>query len=280
MTFQVNQGKQITKDRVSIVKNPRSLAQMQQRLFMATASAAYAAMKQIVDHSFEGVSYGQSTMSEFIKENLKLIRKDFLSEAAKFGYNKYQNRDLHAGNYLMSKGTASDINTSIISASAGQQAQTVVIAAAGTGAEAPTAAQLAEQLGIGIGEMATICLLVGDINGDGEYADRFTFVRIKYDHSGDVALTTSNLASYFTIESPDTLQFALASTGLTITVGLGGDGMSVAFCAIHSVQADGLWKRSTAQFSLPIDWDIQPVAEEALATYPIGNSYVLNGGNF
>ena len=280
LTFQVNQGKQITKDRVSIVKNPRSLAQMQQRLFMATVSAAYAAMKQIVDHSFEGISYGQATMSEFIKENLKLVRKDFLAEAGKFGYNLYQNRDLHAGNYIMAKGSASDLNDAIISATPGSSAQVLNIAAVGTGAAAPTANQFASQLGIAIGEMATICLLVGDVNGDGDYADRFTFVRIKMEKGGDVALTTANLSEYFTVESPDALSFAIAQTGVTINVAINGDGMNVATCAIHSVQADGTWKRNNASFVLPLTWDIQPTSEEAIASYPVGESYVLNGGNF
>ena len=280
LTFQVNQGKQITKDRVSIVKNPRSLAQMQQRLLMATVSAAYASMKQIVDHSFEGVSYGQATMSEFIKENLKAIRKDFLAEGGKFGYNLYQNRDLHAGNYIMAKGSASDLNAAIISATPGSSAQVLLIGAVGTGTAAPTASEFASQLGIAIGEMATICLLVGDVNGDGDYADRFTFVRIKMEKGGDVALTTANLSEYFTVESPDALSFAIAQTGVTINVAINGDGMNVATCAIHSVQSDGVWKRNNASFELPLTWDIQPTAEEAIASYPVGESYVLNGGNF
>ena len=33
-----------------------------QRMVMATASAAYAVMKQIVDHSFQGITYGQMNM--------------------------------------------------------------------------------------------------------------------------------------------------------------------------------------------------------------------------
>lgn len=280
LTFQVNAGKQITKDRVSIVKNPRSQAQMEQRMLMATASAAYAAMKQIVDHSFEGITYGQQTMSEFIRLNIKKVRDDFAAGAGKFGYNEYQNRSLHAGDYIMSQGSASDINVSIISATAGQNNQTVVLAAAGTGAEAPTANQLAAALGISVGEMCTICLLADDVDLNGGYADRFTFVRIKFDAAGDVALTTSNIASYFTIESPHAVSVAIANSGVTLTVAMAAGGNSIAFVAIHSVLADGVWKRNNTQFELPGDWDIQPSAEEALATYPVGASYVLNGGNF
>lgn len=280
LTFQVNAGKQITKDRVSIVKNPRSQAQMEQRMLMATASAAYAAMKQIVDHSFEGITYGQQTMSEFIRLNIKLIREDYSAGAGKFGYNPYQNRNLLAGDYIMSQGKASDINTSIITVSAGASNQTIVLGASGTGSDAPTASQLAAALGIAIGEMCTVCLLTDDLDANGNPDDKFTFVRIKYDAAGDVALTTANIASYFTIESPHAVTVATASTGVTLTVAMASGGNSIAFVAIHSVLADGVWKRNNTKFELPGTWDIQPSAEEALATYPIGASYVLNGGNF
>ena len=82
LTFSVLKGKQITKDRVEGGRNPRTPEQMVQRMCMATASAAYAQMKQIVDHSFEGITYGQTTMSEFIRVNADALRKNFYESDA------------------------------------------------------------------------------------------------------------------------------------------------------------------------------------------------------
>ena len=74
LTFSVYNGKQVTKDRVTDVKNPRSAAQMKQRAIMATALRGYSALKEICDHSFEGVTYGQKSMNYFITENARMIR--------------------------------------------------------------------------------------------------------------------------------------------------------------------------------------------------------------
>ena len=46
-TFQVSDGKQITKDRVGAPKNPRTIRQMSQRVMIATIGKAYSEMKAI-----------------------------------------------------------------------------------------------------------------------------------------------------------------------------------------------------------------------------------------
>ena len=76
LTFSVYNGKQVTKDRVTEVKNPRSSMQMSQRAVMSTALKAYSSMKDICNHSFEGVPYGQKTMNTFISDNINMLRKN------------------------------------------------------------------------------------------------------------------------------------------------------------------------------------------------------------
>ena len=71
LTFQVYRGQQITKDRVYRVSNPRSEAQMTQRALIPIVAAARSALKGLVDHSFEGVPYGESSLKEFSKQNLR-----------------------------------------------------------------------------------------------------------------------------------------------------------------------------------------------------------------
>ena len=71
LTFQVYRGQQITKDRVYRVSNPRSEAQMTQRALIPIVAAARSALKGLVDHSFEGVPYGEASLKEFSKQNLR-----------------------------------------------------------------------------------------------------------------------------------------------------------------------------------------------------------------
>ena len=71
LTFQVYRGEQITKDRVYRVSNPRTDAQMTQRALIPIVAAARSALKGLVDHSFEGVAYGEASLKEFSKQNLR-----------------------------------------------------------------------------------------------------------------------------------------------------------------------------------------------------------------
>ena len=71
LTFQVYKGQQITKDRVYRVSNPRTEAQMTQRALIPIVAAARTALKGLIDHSFEGVPYGEASLKEFSKQNLR-----------------------------------------------------------------------------------------------------------------------------------------------------------------------------------------------------------------
>ena len=71
LTFSVYRGEQITKDRVYRVSNPRTEAQMTQRALIPIVAAARSALKGLIDHSFEGVAYGEASLKEFSKQNLR-----------------------------------------------------------------------------------------------------------------------------------------------------------------------------------------------------------------
>lgn len=57
------------------VKNPRTTAQLIQRIITKTVAKQYSAMKEIVDHSFEGVTAGANTMARFRSVNNTLLRE-------------------------------------------------------------------------------------------------------------------------------------------------------------------------------------------------------------
>ena len=71
LTFQVYRGQQITKERVYRVSNPRTEAQMKQRAIIPIVAASRAALKGLVDHSFEGVNYGNDSLKKFSELNLR-----------------------------------------------------------------------------------------------------------------------------------------------------------------------------------------------------------------
>lgn len=100
LTFSVYNGKQVTKDRVADVKNTRSSVQMKQRAIMATAMRGYSALKEICDHSFEGVTYGQKSMNYFVAENTRMIR----DAAPKVNLSIYKGITV-SNAYIISKGS-------------------------------------------------------------------------------------------------------------------------------------------------------------------------------
>lgn len=279
LTFSVFNGKQVTKDRVELVKNPRSLAQMQQRMAMATASAAYAHMKEIVDHSFEGVTYGLNNMSEFIKQNTKAIKDAIIDPVnAKFAFNPYKDRNLYGGQFIMSAGSASPIPANQIKVYSGLEDKTLVaFGEENEQVQTITANDLYAKLGIGVGDMCTICFIAKD---DTDASGIFGFVRLKAKAAGAVALTTQNYTTYFDVESnlpiaPQGWSDGQATFMVTTTGTL--ESGEVEYCAIHSVKSSNSWLRSSAVMNVG-EYVLSPEYADAIATYPVGESYVLNGG--
>lgn len=66
-------GKQVSRVRVT-PKNPQSDMQTLSRLAMSTATKTAAALGQVVDHSFQGVPYGQKSVNHFVKNASKILR--------------------------------------------------------------------------------------------------------------------------------------------------------------------------------------------------------------
>lgn len=71
LTFSVLNGKQITKDRVSAVKNPKSEAQAMQRMRFALLSVNLAAYRPILERSVESTNYGNDSVQYIMAKNMK-----------------------------------------------------------------------------------------------------------------------------------------------------------------------------------------------------------------
>lgn len=102
LTFQVYRGQQITKDRVTRISNPRTNSQMLQRALVPIVAASRAALKGLVDHSFEGVPYGDQSLKMFSSLNLKAGAL----KVASFSPNGYSNPGF--ANLIVSRGTINE----------------------------------------------------------------------------------------------------------------------------------------------------------------------------
>ena len=277
LTFSVYNGKQVTKDRVIDVKNPRSSAQMKQRAIMATALRGYSALKEICDHSFEGITYGQKSMNYFVAENARMIR----SAAPKV------NLSLSKGNsvsnaYIIAKGSLTPI---IVSATG--DSPTLFTIPINFPENGFTFGSFMSQLGATQpGDMATFVMLCDDEGGnasvywmrlklteenkaisipttsDTDIIEHLTEGRdfetsIDNFSAGDFSITTKKSEGYVFVEEP-------ASSGPR-SLGV-----------ILSRKTDTGWLRST---STMVNLTDTFNYDKALASYPESGEKILNGGN-
>lgn len=67
LTFQVLNGQQITKDRVSQVRNPKTSGQIMQRMKLSAANVIYRYFKTYIDRGQQGVTYGNKSRNAWLK---------------------------------------------------------------------------------------------------------------------------------------------------------------------------------------------------------------------
>lgn len=108
-------GEQVARAYIRHPSNPNSQRQQVQRMIVATANAAYANMRAICDHSFEGVSVGLKSMSRFISLNARKLRssidtmRDGSLDSASMSFNFKSNPNLLVNPYIMSRGSLPEI---------------------------------------------------------------------------------------------------------------------------------------------------------------------------
>ena len=256
LTFAVNNGQQVTKDRVSVVKNPRSQAQMVQRAIMKTASSAYNAGKQIFDHSFEGTSYGQPSMSLFRSLNSQSLRQSLpdinISEWDAASDAIYPNA------YIVSKGTLPTAHANM--AGLGVSGSSLR-GATGAPLEPYDQAALLKALGAQVGDMLTVLIIDSD--------HKFSWCRIKINGN-------TYDGNFITFEMSDPEAF---SASWTVANGKGTLEVSSplnveATATILSRKGNNVWLRSPEQMFSPNAHNYTDVID----TYPVGEACILNGG--
>lgn len=118
LTFSVLNSEQITRAKAKSVKNPRTDAQMNQRVLMSTTVHAYSGMQEIVDHSFQGVPYQGRSMNRFNQLNVKNLRALYAQIAGGANdvpvvFNANGNKRISLAPWIMSTGSLPTVGLKI-----------------------------------------------------------------------------------------------------------------------------------------------------------------------
>ena len=252
---------QVVRSLAESVKNPQTTAQMRGRMIMSTIMQAVAAMRPIVDHSFDNVPAGQPNISEFISRNYQLVKADVADHAASnnvFGLNKYQEKGVKQGAYIISVGSALPVTGIVVNGAN----KTLTIDLTGN----VSIGGLKSALGININDYFTVCAIV---SGGKFIYERF---HITDQLSDDTAITAENVANVFTVEGNTTVAVALSNFSIVATLGE----MSANYAIITTRKEASNYIHSQETLAAPSA--PQYTANVALPTYPVGTQRFLNGG--
>lgn len=267
-TFSELNGEQITKERVSKVKNPRTISQMRQRMLMTTIGAAYSYLKAIADHSFEGKTVGQQCMSEFMRLNLNKFRDAAQDSNAAYAMNAYGDKLINPMRYILAKGSLPALPYVANTRNQIELSYNVE--------DVSTAEKVYDAMGIKKGDMLTFCWVIGNaslVAGVFKYTPtQFNIVRLKADKAGAV----TNPHDAFSFESNHTdldINIVFSENVLKLTTTLANFGT-----VIQSRQNAGTWLRSNATMVGNKSIIAGVSVGNQLATYPVDSELILNGG--
>lgn len=266
LTFSVMDGRQITKDRVTEVKNPRTIMQMNQRCLIKTISLAYSSMKSIVDHSFEGYTYGSQSMRRFSSVNFPLVKAASYAAQSVFGFASYKDSTPNMGQFKISEGSLSAPQENAFVVSFADNKMNLAVAS-----EAADVEQLVSALGVAKGDIVTTCALVQDKDKNA----RFVWVRLIIPAAA-AALTDVQVES----NAPTSVT---TNNGISVAVQFTSDaGINAETAALYGVirsqKATSGYKRSTAFLRAKVGEPVyRDSFKDAIATYPKGTEYILNG---
>lgn len=263
---------QVVRSLAEVVSNPQTALQMKGRMIMSTVMQAVSGLSQIIDHSFDGLPAGQPSISEFISRNYALIKADVEAHPSAgnaFGLNKYQEKGVRGGAYIISNGKAT-----LVPFTDTQGVYAIAIASSAQSANA-TVQDMLDKLGLTVNDKFTL-VWVGTVYGG---ASAVAYARMSFKEGIDVTakIATLGVAGIFDVES--NVEYAL-STYVAYTNGTLDFQAPITSnssgCITSKKTANG-WEHSKT--ILALDGTVTYTADVALPTYPVGSQRFLNGGD-
>lgn len=249
-TIYQQNGETVMREIVS-PSNPKTNAQLLQRIIMHTIMGSYSLMKDIVDHSFEGLKKGQETMSYFMKQNVQFCREKIatMQQRGSTAYDMYNfaplgMRGFTPNQYQVAMGSLPRINCNIIN----DDSQLGYI----SGFSANTYEDVIATLGLRRGDQLTFCL-VSAYGADYGQCE-FNFARVILDPTNADG-TPADLSSAFvgangkinlpSVRNEGNFYFDF-NANKQVTFGRSfNDGGFAAFVIASRKGSDGNWLRST-----------------------------------
>lgn len=252
---------QIVRSLAESVANPQTLSQMRGRMIMSTIMQAVSSMAAIIDHSFDNVPAGQPNVSEFIRRNYALVKADVAAHHAsgnEFGLNKYGEKGIKQGAYVVAGGSAADIAGVQLN---GTNKTLVIALSAGA-----TVADLRSALGIGTEDYFTaVC-----ITSDGKFL--FSRFHVSQSLASATEISADNIADVITMDGNVAVTLAFANNTITATFA----DFSANAGIIVSRKENATYKHNDVVLVAPSAPNY--TSDDALPTYPTGAQRFLNGG--
>jgi hypothetical protein len=296
-------GQQLSRVRVRKIGNPRTQSQAVNRALLNTLSTAYAYMKGIVDHSFQGLSKPVENQRKFAKLNQGIAREtgSVAVPGTDTGYNfNFKGESLLRPNrYAISRGTMPSVEVFNIAAAGGliagfqlNQALTALLETT------TTYKQFCDAIGVAVGTQLTFCIVSDDTftgtpsesNMPKSYGN-FHFARIilsddngngdvpMFDSVGGDIVINSNYANS---KNSGALKFKrLGETSLRIEVE--NQSYPLAMGVIVSNYSSRMWLRSNTDMVVAEGYEDSNTMSEVYMSYmqsegtPISNLYLNQG---
>lgn len=240
--------------------NPKTQAQMVQRIIMHTVMTAYSKMKEICDHSFEGTKKGRDTMSLFMKENVQKCRAAVAEMQAQgvafinmYNFSLLGTKNFAANQYLVAMGSLPRVETQWVEDS-------TILYPTAQGITTNTYESVIQSLGLKRGDQLTFCIVTEGANNLTE----FHFARVILDPTTSdfqpAPLSSPLVDAQGAITFPSVRNEGTANFKFTMTA----NGLRYQYEDMHSVADDAIaayvivsrklgdtWQRSTTFMTYP-----------------------------
>lgn len=287
-------GQQVARARNRAPKNPQTNLQVLQRIMFATVGRAYSLVSDIADHSFEGLQVGTPNQSRFIAMNVAKLRgklssvlslptDEIISSAAITNFNQAGDPYAELNDYVISSGSLPPVSVVGVDESGTITAQ-LGGAITATDAAAPTYAEIANALGMQLGDQLTVCALVHNYRdfafAGRAFASQFIYARVilaPADGNTNGAFLDGAAVSSPNERNLGTVSFAVTNGTLRVSAvngvpvgysaAAGARDNVVFMAAIASRQSQSGWLRSSQSFVNLVEGDSDLSADTIADAY-------------
>lgn len=240
--------------------NNNTLEQALARMRMALLMGALSDLKEIVDHSWQTIPYGQLSIANFVKVNMQSVIadcKEHWDTGNLYCYPTKGVSQMRVGEFVISAGTLPD--ASMIRQGVSYNFSPWYPFQIVVGVANPNFGDLKRALGLNAADYITLLMEDGlDMGDDGFLYQAFHFTRLYLakDVADDVAITATNVRDMFTYDGNTNFRLAIDLTTGIITVELHCSPDEIdRDCIMSAVilsRWDGkTWLRNNAKFTPP-----------------------------